>query len=307
MRRLRELPRFEGESEEMGEPSKEIEPVTPPVTPPPPPPLKVTFQKPSYYLTVCAIARDELDLREWIAYQFAIGVEHVHLFDNESIIPIADRIPKWIEAGKVSVERVKGRRVQTQCYTRHLKKAQSQWTAYIDIDEFMLPHHTDDLKTVLRDFEKFGALIIPWITFGSNGHQARPGSVLEAYTRRGPNGFSLYGSLPQHKSIVQNRFAWECPNPHFFRYLRGRYSVDTRKKRHWGWHSTSRAETVQLNHYMTKSREDWLLKQERLGGFTAKPRSQFTWDAVESKCNQIEDLGILRFMPAVKALLEEFR
>jgi hypothetical protein len=58
---------------------------------------------------------------------------------------------------------------------------------------------------------------------------------------------------------------------------------------------------------MTKSREDWLLKQERLGGFTAKPRSQFTWDTVESKCNQIEDLGILRFMPAVKALMEEFR
>jgi hypothetical protein len=307
MRRVRELPRFDG-PEEMGESSSpEQSNPPPPPQPPEPTPQKVTCQKPSYYLTVCAIARDELDLLEWIAYQFAIGVEHIHLFDNESIIPIAERIPKWIEAGKVSVERVRGRRVQTQCYTRHLRRAQSQWTAYIDVDEFMLPHHTDDLKTVLAGFEKFGALIIPWITFGSNGHQARPESVLEAYTMRGPKRFSLYGSLPQHKSIVQNRFAWKCPNPHYFRYLSGHYSVDTNRKRHWGWHSTSRPEVVQLNHYMTKSGEDWLLKQERLGGFTAKPRSQFTWGAVESKCNQIEDLGILRFMPAVKALMEEFR
>ena len=52
------------------------------------PPKQAASPKPQpqkRFLTVCGIVRDELDLPEWVAYQFAIGADHVHLIDNEKI------------------------------------------------------------------------------------------------------------------------------------------------------------------------------------------------------------------------------
>jgi len=59
-----------------------------------------------WYLGACAIVRDELDLPEWVAYQFAVGVQHVHIFDNESVIPVVDRLPKWIRLNSTSTGRL---------------------------------------------------------------------------------------------------------------------------------------------------------------------------------------------------------
>lgn len=43
-----------------------------------------------YYASICAIVKDEdKDIREWLNYHFAIGFEHVLIYDNNSRNPQA--------------------------------------------------------------------------------------------------------------------------------------------------------------------------------------------------------------------------
>jgi len=262
-----------------------------------------------WYLGACAIVRDELDLPEWVAYQFAVGVQHIHIFDNESVIPVVDRLPKWIADGKVSVTRVGGRRMQNECYTRYLTESQSRWTAFIDIDEFLLPYGTDDLKNILPPYEQYGGLGVCWHVFGANGHAQRPrGLVIENYVKRGPITFDIYGmGKPQYKTIVQTKKAAACGNPHFFEYRPGWRAVnDAGVKMPSRTHGPASAQVVQLNHYMCKSLEDWRLKQERRGGASGRPRTDDHWEMIQAACNAIEDRGIQRFAPRVKELMAAY-
>jgi hypothetical protein len=279
----------------------------------PMPPVIVKF---NHYLAACAIARDELDLPEWVAYQFAVGFEHVHIFDNESVVPVADRLKKWISSGKVTTEPIKGRCQQNRAYTSFLKRADARWVAFIDIDEFVLPHGTDDLKTLLPAYEPYGGLGVSWATFGSGGrierHCAADASplVIESYTHKGPPTFSVNPKFmsPYYKSIVQTVRARGCPNPHFFNYRQGHFAVNERGVRLRSLvHAPAATDLVQINHYMTKSLEDWRLKQARRGGASGRARTDEEWKRIEAACNAIEDTRILRFVPKVRALMAEFQ
>jgi hypothetical protein len=260
------------------------------------------------------MVRDEPDLEEWVAYQFVVGFDHVRIYDNESVVPVWDRLAKWIEAGKVSVEWVEGRRRQTEVFGWYLDERFSRWVAFIDADEFVLPHATDSLKELLCAYEAYGGLAVSWAVFGPDGHVRRPnGLMIESYTRRGSASFDLEDRLSdrrptcqQYKTIVQPRKVKRCLTPHFFQYRNDAFAVNE-----MGsfvppdFLTPPSTETVQLNHYMTKSAEDWELKKLRRGGQSGKPRSREEWLDLQAGCIE-PDLRIQRFAPAVRDLMERY-
>ena len=262
------------------------------------------------YLTACAIVRDEPDLTEWVAYHFAIGFEHIYIYDNESVIPVAKTLRNWINDGKVSVEFIAGRKQQCRCYSAHLKMTDSKWIAFIDADEYILPHLADDLKAVLQQYESFGGLTATWKVFGSDGHSVRPpGLVIESYTKTSkccinvsPESRSCW---PQYKTIAQPEFAISFPNPHFARYRSGSYAVNESRRRMPCWHSHGRSslKTIQLNHYFVKSLEDFRAKQNRRGPNSDRARTTEEWQHVEKLCNIQPDTRIQRFVPTVRGLM----
>lgn len=274
---------------------------------------KVKKPTPRFYLTACAIVRDELDLPEWVAYQLAIGFEHVHFFDNESAVPVSDVLRNWIKDGKVSVDRVAGRRRQNDCYSQRLSDSKSKWVAFIDPDEFILPHETDDIRKLLSGFEKYGGFALTWKVFGSNGHVERPsGLVIENYLRTTEGFFDVKPRsgerLPQYKTIAQPEHAVRFPNPHWAAYRDGRYAVNERRQRMpCHSHGPASVKLAQLNHYIGRSLEDFRLKQERRGPMSNISRTDREWRHWEAHCNAVEDRRILRFVPAVKELMEKYK
>ena len=62
-------------------------------------------------------------------------------------------------------------------------------------------------------------------------------------------------------------------------------------------------EKFQLNHYISKSQEEWNTRLERRGveGIDRSKRKQRMLDAIES--DPIKDTAILRFLPGLKARL----
>jgi hypothetical protein len=263
----------------------------------------------SYYLTTCGIVRDELDLPEWVAYQFAVGVDHVHLYDNESIVPVAETLRDWIRDGKVSVESARGIKMQSTVYSDFLANADTKWVAFIDADEYLLPHDTDDLKELLRGYEEYGGLAVSWQVFGPNGHGARPnGLVIESYLRKGIGPFDLYdhpsGRPPtcwQYKCIVQTKCVKRALSPHSFEFKK-RFLVNERGEEVRGLLRRPFVERIQLNHYITKSAEDWRMKEMRRGAHQFRARTEDEWRLYEKEC-ALEDTRILRFVPAVKKLM----
>ena len=63
------------------------------------------------------------------------------------------------------------------------------------------------------------------------------------------------------------------------------------------------AEKFQLNHYISKSQEEWNFRLERGGmeGIDLSKRKQKMFDTIES--DPIKDTAILRFLPGLKARL----
>ena len=50
-----------------------------------------------YYASICAIAKDEdKNLREWVLYHFAIGFEHIVIYDNNSKNPIKNILSEFL-------------------------------------------------------------------------------------------------------------------------------------------------------------------------------------------------------------------
>ncbi len=133
---------------------------------------------------IVAIFKDEAPyLAEWIEFHRLQGFDSFLLFDNES----SDNGADIAEAHYADVVHWPGQVQQLPAYHYALRELPyGQWTAFIDIDEYLW---CPDGSTVVNKIEEFyrwqGALGVPWLMFGSNGHSFQPpGLTISAYTRR---------------------------------------------------------------------------------------------------------------------------
>lgn len=229
---------------------------------------KLLNPKPAYqyYVAICCIVKDEHYLPEWIDYHLKISVQQFFIYDNGSATPVDVTLKSYIENGFVTVEHIAGEVQQMIAYAKCLKKhgPSCKWIAFIDADEFIVPKtFTGNLGEFLVPFEPFAGLGINWLMFGSNGHKEKPTPPqLESYTLRTPKTDPVNTHI---KSIVQPRFIKpEVRSPHYFRYKRGKYSVNENFERFKGAFSPHSTNKIQLNHYWLRSESDF--KEKLLRG-----------------------------------------
>ena len=143
-----------------------------------------------YYFTVCAIAKEEaLYIDEWIAYHLLKGAEHFYIRydDKAKDIKYARKIlQKWIDKGVIEVEYCDTNAQQNLYYknmTLNKIMKESQWCAYIDLDEFIWSK--DNFVELLRKYEnKVDSINLNWIFFGDNGNKTYDDRLLvERFTK----------------------------------------------------------------------------------------------------------------------------
>ncbi len=264
------------------------------------------------YSAVCAMVRDEPDLREWVAYHLAIGFEHVYLYDNESKMPVSVVLRDFVAAGKVSTYLVRGKKQQViTVFPDVLRRAESQfrWVAFIDADEFILPHDTDDINVFLSDYEKHPGLGINWQIFGDNGYLKRPsGLIIENYLRRGRDGFPENNQI---KCIVSPKEALWAQNPHSFNMRTNNGLVDpngnpipVNSKYCQAFNYPPVVARIQINHYYIRSAEDFERKVKQ-GGGAGIQRNERDFENIKRCCNEVRDERILRFAARTRELMGE--
>ena len=257
-----------------------------------------------HYLAACLCFKDAgRDIAEWLEFHRMVGVEHFYLYNNESSDGYAEVLRPYRAAGLVTFHDWPGAAQQAATYEHCVEtyRQQARWIAFIDDDEFLFPVEGEDLRSKLTHFEDFAGVAVCRTVFGASGHEKRPeGLVIESYTRRQRTlGTKI-------KSIVNPLEVRSC-SVHAFGYLRGAHAVDEKKRVLTGADiSAPSVERLCMNHYYTKSFEDFRRKVERGRATRLEKRSlpdEEVWKQEEALRSELEDLRIQRFVPELKRRL----
>ena len=120
-------------------------------------------------MSICTIVKNEaLYILEWIAFHKAIGVDHFYIYDNQSTDATVNILIRLERAGLVTLTAwpnstpavvASGLGPQVPAYNDFLKfRDQTEWVGYIDIDEFVVLKHDDNLQQWLDHYSDCAAV-----------------------------------------------------------------------------------------------------------------------------------------------------
>lgn len=208
-----------------------------------------------FALCATAIVKNEASyIEEWLAYHRAVGVSHFFIFDNNSSDNIDSVLAPWSNHGIVTLLKwpLFGRQIDAYDFAlRHFGHV-TDWMAFIDIDEFVVPKRHQTVSAFLETLVDADQLLIPWRNFGYSGHKERPsGLVIESYTSVQdipPGGFTVINCKAIVRPAAVIRFA--CNHG----ITATQRTVNEQGERIAENHQVSAPtfEHIQVNHYYTK-------------------------------------------------------
>jgi O-antigen biosynthesis protein len=261
-------------------------------------------------IAICGIFKDEAPyLMEWLAFHKMIGIDLFVLYDNGSTDGGADLIRRSTFARNVTLidwPHAAGQIPAYQDFCTNLA-ARFGWVAFIDLDEFIIPIGCTSIREALmrRSYADYSAILLQWLVYGPSGRQRRPnGLVVENYTHRLPEDFPASRHV---KSLVRGKAVTTAGStPHIINVSGPTCNTRGDTVLSYAEQPVVCHDVMLINHYFTKSREDWTLKVRRgkadAPGPTANPyRDQIYFDVERDAA--VEDARATRFVPRLRALL----
>lgn len=221
-----------------------------------------------YYCSICAIFKDEsLYLKEWIEYHLMIGFDHLYLYNNFSSDSYLEVLRPYIDKGLVTLTEWPIKYGQISAYEDCANKYRNEnhWIMFLDIDEFVCPREETDIKKWLKRFERYPAVKMYWLMFGTNGLiEGNPNKlVIEQY-------ICSWDALRSTGKVIWNTDfePAEVYHEHLFCYYKI-FGLTFRlpminEALHFINYSTAeklpKHNTIQINHYWSKSMNEYLDK-----------------------------------------------
>lgn len=258
-----------------------------------------------YEICITSIFQNEARfLKEWIEFHKLIGVDHFYLYNNESTDEYFEVLETYINDNLVELYDFPNLWPDThfafgcQAYAyQHallLAKGQTKWLAVIDVDEFIVPLDEFSLKDTLDlYYDDFSGVCIHWQNFGtSNIDFINPQELMIENLVMKAEKYSPHNSW--YKTIFKVKDIETIGNPHYPKYRKGKYPVNTEGKKDFE-ESKVAIRHLQINHYWT--RDEYHLHNVKLERYL---RWNWPYDAILDKANQlnaIEDRSIQKYVP----------
>lgn len=254
-----------------------------------------------YFLAVCAIFKNEGKyLKEWLNYYLLAGVEHFYLYNNFSDDDYQEILKPYIDKGFVTLIDWPVAFGQYQAYQNCVKtySNEANWIGFFDLDEFVVPYETKDLKQYLSRYNKFPGVSCYWKMFGSGG------IIKEDPSRLITEQFVVCGDFLSYKSFLNTKFsAWiskKSRSPHFFRFKFFDRVCPEDPMYYAGLSSKPRHVHAQVNHYFCKSYE-YFTKKKQIGRQLDEKQkmSLQTFFDIDALCNTA-DYHIFKYLIHLK-------
>lgn len=240
-------------------------------------------------LAIGAIFKDEYDyIIEWLAWHKIAGFNDFYIMDNESTDKTTQLLEALEQLGYINLfyQKTLEKNTQIIAYNRIIEKAIGKIDAmlFIDADEFITHDSFIDGKEAeylkkLLSKPKVGMVGINWRCFGSSGHKKQTkGLVIERFTKctekenSGVNQFlksiskiHLIKSINPHSgklydnSIYLNANGQEIDD--FILLVNNKFEEVS----HSGRKKSISKGNLRVNHYVTKSKEEYIEKKRKRG------------------------------------------
>lgn len=242
-----------------------------------------------------AIVKDEaLYLSEWVIYHLGLGIDHFFIYDNFSTDNTQEVLEPYIQGGVLTLIKWPLFRGQDDAYAHAFKTQVSSfdWVTCFDVDEFYLLKNHKSIKEFLSEYADFEQVIIPWRFFGHSNHIQRPeGLVIENFT-------TCDESIHTHTKFFIKPESVKDAGVHVST-TKNKRTVNEHKKiiDEGRFHSNHTTDIIQLNHYFTRSYEEYEKKIKR---GQADGRDLKKLDSFKHYDFANQDLSLLQYIDTIK-------
>ncbi|MCL2061024.1 MAG: glycosyltransferase family 2 protein [Firmicutes bacterium] len=222
-----------------------------------------------YYCSLCLIIRDENEyLEEWLKWHIKQGIQHFYIYDHSSKQPVSDFIAAHAKDYKSKVTVINWRgsypNPQIDAYNNCLAKygKESRWIGFIDVDEQVRMNTGQSVPEFLKYYESYAGVFVVWNMYGANGHVEKTAQPL----RERFNTLSLSKACDGMGKVFVQPLLMKNMIIHNGHPIEGFIVVDEKKEyvdegHLWKGNSTTRM--ICVDHYFTKSYQEWLEKLRR--------------------------------------------
>jgi len=231
-------------------------------------------------ITLVGMFRNESKyIKEWLSYYYLLGIEDFIIFlhkntDNSIAIINSLKFKDQIKIIQIDEENTSGVYFQNHVYDQAIKIAKTKYIIYLDIDEFLYLPAFNNINDYLSNISAdIGGVAIYQNIFGSCGHTKSPeGLVIDNYTYRNNDNLFLdkKTSLLFLKPIDLFAEVKILLRIDSISHIKTIHEIFSSKKTIIEDGSVfqkqklkRKTDTIRINHYFTKSQEDWTLKTSR--------------------------------------------
>ncbi|BCI68400.1 glycosyltransferase family 2 protein [Acetobacter aceti] len=225
----------------------------------------------------CALfVKNEIhDITGWIAWHFAIGINHLYIFDDHSddgtweVIQSAAQIYS-IDSYRTNIKEEKNfYNRQGQCFNSAVEKARGiyDWLGFLDGDEYLyinnFPNAVDFFAQ--KKFEKADGIAISWCVYGSNDKVIANNKLnIDQFTKYNitppdADGFGLVKSFVRPEKVDLN-----YSNPHKLNVNEKHYLDENGAVVEWrGTTKKINWESAKVMHFICRSMEHYVSRIKR--------------------------------------------
>lgn len=259
-----------------------------------------------YETAICALAKNEEPyLKEWLDHHYTIGFDHIYLIDNNDKPGLRAFLASYLDKAILTIIDFHGIKPSNQsaayeyCLANYAKE--TRWMAFIDIDEFIVLNRDKNIQKFLERYISFPSVLMNWVMYGSNSQiLTNRGGVKERFPLPATEGQAIESMNKCFKSIIQTMVYTSFADCSLRSAHRWSFPIyNEHRKLVVGESSNHSTDYIQLNHYWSKSYEEFINRCKRgetIGGnknkmdfFKVNPLSMISQiEEYERQCKSCE-------------------
>jgi glycosyltransferase involved in cell wall biosynthesis len=204
---------------------------------------------------------------EWVAFHRLIGFDRIVIYENDSTDGTAGLLEALSERGIID-EYIPWHSInaspQISAYQNAVVKCTTDWLMFLDADEFLNIRSRVSVTAFLECIAPETSCVgVNWRMFGSGGHkQYQEGLVLERFVRASAQSFSgnLHVKSFFRPSLMKSVHIHAPEMAEGAALLASGAPLEMPRR---GIATVSDFSIAQVNHYFTKSYEEYLIKRKR--------------------------------------------